>query len=99
MSVQMNYYDCYQMLKNLFPDVVREEELLSLSFNEKLRRTNGKMNITYEFQSVNYRTAKFINSIHGYGDVTIMNDYRDELDLPPVLIHPRRQLASASRRV
>lgn len=89
MSIQMNYYHCYKMLKKLFPDVVCEKELLNLSFREKLLRNNGKIHINYEFNSLNYRTAKFINSIHGYGDVSISNDYVDELDLPHVLLEQK----------
>lgn len=88
MSMQMNYYSCFSMLKKLYPDIVVEKEILNLSFNEKLIRNNGKINITYEFHSLNYRTAKFINSIHGYGDVTILNDYLDELNLPHILNGP-----------
>ncbi len=84
-SVQMNYYHCYKMLKKIYPDIVEEKEILNLSFKEKLIRNNGKINITYEFNSLNFRTARFINSIHGYGDVSIINDYIDELDLPRVL--------------
>jgi hypothetical protein len=85
LSIQMNYYHCYKMLKKLFPDVVEKREVLNLSFKEKLVRTNGKINISYEFSSLNYKTAKFINGIHGFGDVSILNDYVDELDLPNVL--------------
>ncbi len=85
MSIQMNYYHCYNMLMKIYPAVVAEEEILNLSFKEKLIRNNGKINIAYEFHSLNYRTARFINSIHGYGDVSIINDYIDELDLPRVL--------------
>ncbi|MBI3805608.1 MAG: hypothetical protein HY282_17805 [Nitrospirae bacterium] len=85
MSLQMNYYTCFEMLKKRYPNTVIEREVLNLSFNEKLIRNNGKINISYEFQSLNYRTAKFINSIHGYGDVTILNDYLDELNLPRIL--------------
>ena len=81
----MNYYHCYNMLMKIYPAVVAEEEILNLSFKEKLIRNNGKINIAYEFHSLNYRTARFINSIHGYGDVSIINDYIDELDLPRVL--------------
>jgi hypothetical protein len=84
-SVQMNYYHCYRMLKEMFPETIEKNEILTLSFKEKFVRTNGKINISYEFNSLNYRTAKFINSIHGYGDVSILNDYADELDLPAIL--------------
>jgi|WetSurMetagenome_2_1015567.scaffolds.fasta_scaffold00113_22 hypothetical protein len=85
MSVQMNYYHCYNMLKKMFPLAVEKKELLNLSFKEKFVRNNGKIHVAYEFNSLNYRTAKFINSIHGYGNVSILNDYIDELDLPSVL--------------
>ncbi len=84
-SLQMNYWSCFQMLKRLYPGVVIEEEVLNLSFKEKLVRSNGKINITYQFQSLNYRTAKFVNGIHGYGDVTQINDYSDEINLPRIL--------------
>lgn len=86
MSVQMNYYKCYKMLKERYPNIVNDAEVMNLSFREKLVREKGKIRINYEFSSINYRTAKFINSIHGYGDVTIENDYIDELYLPDVLI-------------
>lgn len=85
MSIQINYYHCFSMLKKIYPDIILEKEILNLSFHEKLIRNNGKINITYEFNSLNYRTTKFINSIHGYGDVTIINDYLDELNLPHIL--------------
>jgi len=48
-------------------------------------RTKGRLKITYEFNSLNYRIARFINGIHGSGDVSIVNDHVDELDLPDVL--------------
>jgi hypothetical protein len=85
MSIQMNYYDCFRMMKRVFPEVVAEGEVLGLSFKEKFNRVKGRIGISYEFNSLNYRTAKFINSIHGYGDVSIYNDYVDELDLPNAL--------------
>lgn len=89
MSVQMNYYYCYKMLKKRYPDVIEDEEILNLSFKEKFKRDKGKIKIEYEFQTLNYRTAQFINSIHGYGDVSIINDYIDELDLPEILTVPK----------
>jgi len=85
MSLQMNYYDCYKLLRYRYPENVIEDEILNLSFKEKLVRNKGKIKIAYEFNSLNYRTAKFINSIHGFGDVSIINDYIDELNLPEVL--------------
>lgn len=89
MSIQMNYYHCYIMLKSKFPGMIGKGAILTLSFKEKLVRTNGKINISYQFHSLNYKTARFINGIHGYGDVTILNDYIDELDLPGVLTGAR----------
>lgn len=85
MSVQMSYYHCYRMLKGLYPEVIGDEEILTLSFKELLVRTRGRLKISYEFSSLSYRIARFINSIHGRGDVSIVNDYVDELDLPDVL--------------
>lgn len=85
MSIQMNYYDCFMLLKQRYPDTVVEDEFMNLSFKEKLIRNKGRIKIAYEFSSLNYRTAKFINSIHGFGDVSIINDYIDELNLPDVL--------------
>lgn len=93
LSVQMNYYQCYKMLKEVFPDIIEKKEILNLSFKEKFVRTNGKINISYEFNSLNYRTAKFINGIHGYGDVSILNDYADELDLPSILTEKDENVA------
>ena len=86
MSIQMNYFDCFKLLKERYPGTIVEEEVLNLSFKEKLVRKNGKIKIAYEFSALNYRTARFINSIHGYGDVSILNDYVDELYLPEVLM-------------
>ena len=80
MSVQMNYYHCFQMLKEVYPEVIDQKEILNLSFKEKLVRNNGRISITFEFNSLDFRTAQFINSIHGYGEVSILNDYVDELD-------------------
>lgn len=84
-SIQMNYYHCYKMLKKIFPNIITKKNILNLSFKEKFVRTNGRIKISYDFESINYNTAKFLNSIHGYGDVSIINDYVDELDMPNVL--------------
>ena len=88
LSIQMNYYQCYKMLKALFGNIIDDGEILTLSFNEKFIRKKGKLKINYEFKTLNYRTAKFVNSIHGYGDVSIENDHLDELDLPDILTAP-----------
>jgi len=85
LSLQMNYYHCYKMLKANFGDLVSADDVLTLSFKEKFIRKSGKIKINYEFKSLNYRTAKFINGIHGVGDVSVENDYVDELDLPEIL--------------
>ncbi len=86
LSVQMNYYQCYKMLKQKYGNaIVTNEEILTLAFKQKLIRKNGKIKINYEFNTINYRTANFINSIHGYGDVSVENDHVEELDLPEVL--------------
>lgn len=84
-SLQMNYYHCYKMLKATFGSLVSSDDVLTLSFKEKFIRKGGKIKINYEFKSLNYRTAKFINSIHGVGDVSVENDCIDELDLPEIL--------------
>lgn len=84
-SLHMNYYHCYKMLKAEYKDIVFSDDLMPLAFAEKFNRRNGKIKIGYDFKSLNYRTAKFINSIHGFGDVSVENDYVDELDLPEVL--------------
>ena len=84
-SIQMNYYQCYKMLHHLYPDVIIDKEILSLSFKERLVRKKGRIKIDYEFKTLNYRTAQFINNIHGYGDVSIINDHIDELFIPDVL--------------
>ncbi len=89
LSVQMNYYDCFRMLKRRYSDLIVDEEVLNLSFKEKLIREKGTIKIAYEFNTLNYRTAQFINSIHGYGDVSITNDHIDELDLPEILMIPK----------
>ncbi len=90
LSIQINYYDCFRMLKTRYPDIITDEEILTLSFKEKFVRNKGKIKIAYEFKTLNYRTAKFINSIHGYGDVSILNDYIDELDIPNILTYKNR---------
>lgn len=84
-SIQMNYYNCYKMLRNIFPEVIIEKNLLNLTFKERMVRKKGRIKIDYEFKTLNYRTAQFINSIHGYGDVSITNDHVDELYIPDVL--------------
>ncbi|PKM96395.1 MAG: hypothetical protein CVU84_01390 [Firmicutes bacterium HGW-Firmicutes-1] len=95
-SMQMNYYHCYKMLKILYPKVIVKKNILNLSFKEKFVRTKGRIKITYDFESINYKTAKFINSNHGYGDVSIMNDYVDELDIPKVLVRNETAVAMDS---
>jgi hypothetical protein len=97
LSIQMNYYRCYRMLKALFGDVIREAKLLNLAFKERLTRKSGRIRIEYEFDSLNYRTACFINGIHGFGDVTIVNDHLDELDIPEVLVRPNGHPLKALR--
>ncbi|PKM51730.1 MAG: hypothetical protein CVV02_05565 [Firmicutes bacterium HGW-Firmicutes-7] len=91
-SMQMNYYHCYKMLNKLYPDIICKKNVLKLSFREKFIRTKGRIKISYDFESINYKTAKFINSIHGYGDVSIINDYVDELDIPEILVKNGRVL-------
>lgn len=73
------------MLKEMYPDIVMENEILNLSFKEIFIRTKGKVSINYEFDSINYSTAKFINTINRFGNVTIINDYIEEPDLPSIL--------------
>jgi hypothetical protein len=80
MSVQMNYYRCFEMLIEVYPDIYEDKEILNLSFKEKLVRNSGRVNITFEFSSLDYPTAEFISGIHGYGEVSVLNDYVDELD-------------------
>jgi len=84
-SLQINYYQCYKMLKSVFKNAIFADDLLTLSFSEKFVRKNGKIKLNYDFKSINFRTAKFINSIHGNEDVSVENDYVDELDLPEIL--------------
>jgi len=88
MSVQMNYYHCYRMLKCRYPLLVADEEILTMLFTERFCRTQGKIRVAYSFESVSYRVAKFIHDTHGDGDVSIVNDYSDELYLPDVLTVP-----------
>jgi hypothetical protein len=92
MSIQLNYYHCYRLVRARYPDVVQEEDLLPLSFKEVVVRTKGRLKVAYDFQSLSYRIAKFINSNHGHGDVSISNDCVDELDVPDVL------MSSAAKR-
>ncbi len=89
-SIQMNYYDCYDMLKRKFMDLISDEDLLTLMFRESFVRNQGRIKITYEFNSLSYRISSFINSIHGNGNISIVDDHVDELDLPDVLIQPKR---------
>ncbi len=84
-SIQMNYAACFDMLAARYGGGVLDRELLGLTFKENLVRKSGKIKIHYEFDSLNYRTARFIEQIHGYGDVSTVNDYSDELYLPEVL--------------
>jgi len=37
-SIQMNYYQCYKMLKHIFGDIIRQDSLLNLAFKEKLNQ-------------------------------------------------------------
>jgi len=85
LSIQLNYYHCYQMLKNMFPETIIDKELLNLSFNERLTRKKGRVIVNYNFKSLNYKTAHFMNSIHGYGDVSVTNDHVDELFVPEII--------------
>lgn len=89
-SIQMNYYDCYDMLKRKFSDLISDEELLKLSFKETFVRNQGRIKITYDFNSLSYRISNFINSIHGNGEISIVNDHVDELDFPEILTKPKR---------
>ncbi|HYA88526.1 MAG TPA: hypothetical protein VEI57_15845 [Nitrospirota bacterium] len=89
-SIQMNYYDCYDMLKRKFRDLIADEDILTLLFKESFVRNRGRIKITYDFNSLSYRISSFINSIHGNGDISIVDDHVDELDLPDVLSQPKR---------
>ena len=88
-SIQMNYYDCYDMLKCKFGDLISGKDLLKLSFKESFLRNRGRIKITYEFNTLSYRISSVINSIHGSGDIVVVDDHVDELDLPDVLSRPR----------
>jgi len=81
----MNYAACFDMLAARFGAAVLDRELLGLVFKENLVKKNGKIRIHYEFDSLNYRAARFVEQIHGYGDVSIVNDYSDESYLPELL--------------
>jgi hypothetical protein len=70
--------------------LISDEELLRLSFKEKFERNKGRIKITYEFNSLSYRISNFINSIHGNGEFSTINDHMDELDLPEILAQPKR---------
>ncbi|MFN7980515.1 MAG: hypothetical protein U0Q11_01525 [Vicinamibacterales bacterium] len=96
LSIQMNYYDCYHMLRRRFGDLVQDEEILTLAFKESFVRNRGRIKVTYEFNSLNYRISSFINSIHGYGDIAIVDDHLDELDLPDVLLQRKARATKRS---
>lgn len=85
-SVQFNYYHCYKMLKQRYPTVIAIDEVLGLSFHEVFVRKRGQVRVTYDFKSLNYRVASFLENNHGYGDVSIENDFFDEIDLPDSLV-------------
>lgn len=89
-SIQMNYCDCYDMLKRKFRDLISDEDLLTLSFKESFVKNRGRIKITYEFNSLSYRISSVINSIHGSGDIVVVDDHVDELDLPDIVSQPRR---------
>ncbi len=84
-SLQINYYDCHAMLKERYPNAVVEADVLRLSFEERLIRKKGRLQIDYKFKSIDYKTAQFINSMHGYGDVSVENDHVDELFVPGIV--------------
>jgi hypothetical protein len=84
-SVQLGYAHAYDLLRARYPGVITDAEILSLSFKQVMARVKGKIKLRYEFESLNYRTAAFFSSMHGARDVTISNDYVDELDLPDPL--------------
>lgn len=84
LSLQINYYHCFNMLSQLYPNTVIERDVLRLSFKERFARKKGRIKVDYEFTSLNYRTAKFISDNHGYGDVYIENDQTDELNMPDI---------------
>jgi hypothetical protein len=85
MSIQLNYFHCYQLLLERYGDLIDEADLLTLRFKEILVRNKGRLKITYEFNSLSYRIAVVLNGMHGHGDVSVVNDHVDELDLPGVI--------------
>lgn len=87
LSLQLGYVHAYELLCERYPGAVHAAELLGLSFKEVMVRQKGKIKLRYEFESLNYRTAAFFSRMHGAGDVTISNDFVDELDLPEPLKH------------
>lgn len=90
LSIQMNYFDCFDMLRQRYGDVVIDREVLTTSFKETFVRKKGRLTITYDIASISYRMASVMHTMNAGGDVTITNDYVDELDLPEFPAFRRR---------
>ena len=82
MSVQMNYYHCFKMMKHRCPSLVRAEEIMGAKCAERLVRSRGRLRITYEVESASYRIAKRLDEISRSVSLSISNDLIDEVGLP-----------------
>ncbi len=90
LSLQMNYFDCFDMLRQRHPELVVDREVLTTSFKETFVRRKGRLTITYDIASISYRMASVMHAMHADGDVSVTNDYVDELDLPEFPAFRRR---------
>ncbi len=61
LSLQMNYFTCFDMLKEIFgEDVVIEAPILQPGFRKKIDLKKGGLKVVYEVTSLNYIAAKTI---------------------------------------
>jgi hypothetical protein len=79
MSVQMNYYHCFKMLKHVYGSVVRSEEIMGVKCTERLVRARGRLRLTYDVDTASYRIAKRFDEISRSVSLSISNDHIDEV--------------------
>lgn len=83
-SIQLNYFDCFNAIRDLLgSDVVVSLPVMDLVFKEKLIRKKGRLRIDYDFQSLDFNTANFLNNSHGNQELNVIKTHVNQMDALP----------------
>ena len=89
-SLQMNYFDCFRVMQDLLgTDVVISLPVMDLVFKEKLVRKNGRLRIDYDFKSLDFNTANFLNNHHGNQELSLIKTHVNQVEALPFDISKR----------